>query len=62
MTAAPRRTILDRTWKVLIPLLGLLAACEDEGNAGNDSLLTGGSLVVLVVIAIVIFLVVRRRK
>ena len=51
-----------RTWKLLLPLLGLLAACEDEGNPGNDSLLTGGSLLVVIVVVTVIFLVVHRRR
>lgn len=32
---------MKRTWTLLLPLLGVLAACEDEGNPGNDSLLTG---------------------
>jgi hypothetical protein len=40
----------------------LMAACEDEGNPGDDNLLTGGSLVVLVIIVVVVFLVMRRRK
>jgi hypothetical protein len=53
---------MNRTWKLWLPLLGLLAACEDEGNAGNDSLLTGGSLVLVVIVVIVIFLVVRRGR
>lgn len=51
-----------RAWMAFLPLLGLLVACEDQGNPGDDNLLTGGSLVVLIVIAIVIFLIVRRRK
>jgi hypothetical protein len=32
----------------------LLAACEDEGNPGDDNLLTGASLVVVVIIVAVI--------
>jgi hypothetical protein len=52
----------DRRWMPFLALLGLLAACEDQGNPGDDSLLTGGSLVVLIVVAIVIFLVIRRRR
>jgi hypothetical protein len=39
-----------------------LTACEDEGNEGNDNLLTGGSLVVLVIIVIVVVLFMRRRR
>ena len=38
------------------------AACEDEGNPGNDNLLTGGSLVVIVIIIVVIVFLVRRRR
>lgn len=52
----------SRTWKLWLPLLGLLAACEDEGNAGNDSLLTGGSLILVIIVVIAIFLVLRRRR
>jgi hypothetical protein len=29
------------------PLATLLTACEDAGNAGDDNLLTGGSLVLI---------------
>jgi hypothetical protein len=50
--------------KVMAPLAlvaGLLAACEDEGNAGNDNLLTGGSLVLVIIIVIVVVLALRRR-
>jgi hypothetical protein len=39
-----------------------MTACEDQGNPGNDNLLTGGSVViVLVVLAVVGYLVVRKR-
>jgi hypothetical protein len=50
--------------KKLIPLAllaPLMAACEDAGNAGNDNLLTGGSLVLVVIVVIVVILMVRRR-
>jgi hypothetical protein len=57
-----REVLMARAWKVCLPALALLAACEDQGNPGDDSLLTGGSLVVLIVIAIVVFLVIRRRR
>lgn len=40
----------------------LLAACEDQGNPGNDNLLTGGSLVLVIVVVLVIVFIVRRRK
>ncbi len=46
----------------LVGLSMILAACEDEGNPGNDNLLTGGSVVVVVIIIVVIFLLVRRRR
>ena len=62
MTDLEVSTVVKRTWAMFLPLLTFLAACEDEGNEGNDNLLTGGSLVVLVIIVIVIFLVVRRRR
>lgn len=40
----------------------LLAACEDAGNPGDDSLLAGGSLIAVLVIAgIVVWLLLRRR-
>lgn len=50
--------------KVFAPLAlvaAFLTACEDEGNAGNDNLLTGGSLVLVIVIVIVVVLLRRRR-
>ena len=46
----------------LVGLSLILAACEDEGNPGNDNLLTGGSVVVVVIIIVVIFFLVRRRR
>lgn len=48
-----------------VTVLGLatvLAACEDEGNPGDDSLLGGASLVVVVLIVVAIFFIVRRRR
>ena len=39
----------------LVGLSLILAACEDEGNPGNDNLLTGGSVVVIVIIVVVIY-------
>ena len=51
--------------KVFAPLAlvaAFLTACEDEGNAGNDNILTGGSLVLVVIIVIVVLLFLRRRK
>jgi hypothetical protein len=46
----------------LVGLAMVLAACEDEGNPGNDNLLTGFSLVVVVAIVVVVFLLMRRRS
>ena len=46
----------------ILAMAALLSACEDEGNEGNDNLLTGGSLVVLVIIIVVVFLVMRRKR
>ena len=46
----------------LVALMTVLASCEDEGNPGNDNLLTGGSLVLIIVIVLVIVFFVRRRK
>ena len=41
----------------------LLAACEDQGNPGDDNLFTGASLVAILLIgAVVAFFVVRRRR
>lgn len=47
---------------ILVPLSLLLAACEDEGNPGDDNLLTGGSLiVVLIIVGIVAWMMYSRR-
>jgi hypothetical protein len=51
-----------RVTAALIGLAMVLAACEDEGNPGNDNLLTGFSLVVVIAIVVVIVLMVRRRR
>ena len=52
--------------RIAVPLLAVasaLTACEDQGNPGNDNLLTGGSLVIIVVIiAVVGYLIVRSRR
>jgi hypothetical protein len=54
---------MKRVWIAMVPVLMFLAACEDEGNAGDDNLLTGGSLVlVLIVVAIVALVLFRRRR
>jgi hypothetical protein len=57
------RTISSRLFASLVGLSLLLAACEDEGNPGDDSLLSGASLiVVLIVVAIVVAVVMSRRR
>lgn len=43
-------------------LVPLLAACEDQGNPGDDSLLTGASLIVVLVIAVIVGVVLVRRR
>jgi hypothetical protein len=43
-------------------LAPLLAACEDQGNPGDDNLLTGASLIVLLVIAVIVGIVLVRRR
>jgi hypothetical protein len=60
-TVTGRRRQLVRRLAAPLPILALLAACEDAGNEGNDNLLTGGSLVLVVIVVVVIFLVLRRR-
>ena len=54
--------IVKRIWTMLVPLLGVLAACEDEGNPGDDSLLSGGSLIIVVIIVIIVAVVLARRR
>jgi hypothetical protein len=54
---------MKRAWLSIVPFLVLLAACEDQGNPGDDNLLTGGSLiVVLIIVAIAAYLFLRRRR
>lgn len=45
----------------LAPLPVLLTACEDAGNAGDDDLLTGGSLVLLAIIVVAVLYFARKR-
>jgi hypothetical protein len=40
----------------------LFAGCEDQGNPGDDNLLTGASLVVVVLIVLIVVWLVRRRR
>jgi hypothetical protein len=57
------RTVnLNQPFLYLTPVLVFLAACEDEGNRGDDNLLTGGSLALIAVIIIAVILARRRRK
>ena len=61
MTGQPRPVVRAP----LLALLGLatvLTACEDQGNPGDDNLLTGASLVVVIIIVLVIVYFVRRRR
>ena len=47
----------------LAGLATVLAACEDEGNPGDDALLSGGSLIIVaIVVAIVVGVVLMRRR
>jgi hypothetical protein len=46
----------------VVGLALVAAACEDEGNPGNDNLLTGASLIVVVAIVVVVVLAMRRRS
>lgn len=60
-----RRILRPRAWLAFafVAVSTLLAACEDEGNPGNDNLFTGASLiVVLVIVGVIIFAVTRRRS
>jgi hypothetical protein len=59
-----RRTVTrSALWLALVPMAMFLAACEDEGNPGDDNLLTGGSLIlVVIVVAVVVVLLMRRRR
>ena len=46
----------------LVPVFLFLAACEDQGNEGNDNLLTGLSgLIIIVVLGLVIWRVLARK-
>ena len=43
----------------------LLSACEDQGNPGDDSVLSGGSLVVVLVLVVLVvgaFMLARSRR
>ena len=51
-----------RLTTALLSLSLLAAACEDEGNPGDDSLLSGGSLVIVLLIAVVIGAVLFARR
>jgi hypothetical protein len=51
-----------RIFSAVVALSMLLAACEDEGNPGDDSLLSGASLIiVLVIVGIIVAVMLSRR-
>lgn len=62
----PIRTKRAVAWSRLVVSLGavavLLASCEDEGNPGDDNILTGASLVVILLIVVVVGLWLMRRR
>ena len=47
---------------ILVPLSLLFVACEDEGNPGDDNLLTGGSLIVVIIIVAIVAWVLYSRR
>jgi hypothetical protein len=51
-----------RITAALFGLAMVLAACEDEGNPGDDNLLTGLSLVAVVVVVVIVVMLMRRRR
>lgn len=56
------RVLSLRVSAALLTLSLFLAACEDQGNPGDDNLLTGASLVIVVaVVAVVAWMAMRRR-
>ena len=56
------RLLTPRVFSVLVAMSLFLAACEDQGNEGDDNLLTGASLiVVIVIVAIIAWALMRRR-
>ena len=60
--AGRHRPAVRAPWVPLLALATVLTACEDQGNAGDDNLLTGASLVVVIIIVVVIVYFVRRRR
>ena len=60
--AGQRRSTVRAPWLPLLGLATVLTACEDQGNPGDDNLLTGASLVVVIIIVLVIVYFVRRRR
>jgi hypothetical protein len=56
------RLLSPRVVSAVLAMSLFLAACEDQGNEGDDNLLTGGSLIlVIIVVAIVAWALMRRR-
>jgi hypothetical protein len=63
--ATPKRAVdfvHPRLAAALVTLSLLIAACEDEGNPGDDNLFTGASLVVVALIVVVVVFMARRRR
>lgn len=61
--ASERQATWKAPWLTLLAIASVvLSACEDQGNPGDDNLLTGGSLVLVVIVVLVIVYFVRRRK
>lgn len=57
------RSISARLLPAIVGLSLVLAACEDEGNPGDDSLLSGGSLIIVaIVVAVIVGIVMMRRR
>ena len=56
------RLLSPRLFSALVAMSLFLAACEDQGNEGDDNLLTGASLVVVVVVVAIIAWALMRRR
>jgi hypothetical protein len=47
-------TMKGKLFAPLALVAALLAACEDEGNADNDNLVTGSLVVVIIIVIVVV--------
>ena len=56
------RLLSPRIVSALLAMSLFLAACEDQGNEGDDNLLTGASLVVVIIIVAVVAWALMRRR